>query len=259
MSDTLLVQRADRIAVLTLNRPDAGNALDLDLLGALRAGLRTADEDDTVSVIVLTGADPAFCVGLALEDFESEERREAMAAAVFSSSRPWEPTAKPVIGAVNGATERGGLELALHCDLLIASERATFADTHAALGLVPALGLTALLPRAVGSGWARRMSLSGRSILASQALAIGLVTEVVAHGELLPAARRLASEIAAKPPAAVRAITASYRAAAEQDDGGTLRIELEAHRRFLEGAPTGPIRDAVLDTVLARMRSTGPS
>ena len=137
MSDALLAKRADRIAVLTLNRPDAGNALDLELLRALRAELRLADEDDAVSVIVLTGADPAFCVGLALEDFESEERREEMAAAVFSSSRPWEPTAKPVIGAVNGAAERGGLELALHCDLLIASERATFADTHAALGLAP--------------------------------------------------------------------------------------------------------------------------
>ena len=210
-------------------------------------------------MIVLTGADPAFCVGLALEDFESEERREAMAAAVFSSSRPWEPTAKPVLGAVNGAAERGGLELALHCDLLIASERATFADTHAALGLVPALGLTALLPRAVGSGWARRMSLSGQSILASQALAIGLVTEVVAHGELLPAACRLASEIALKAPEAVRALTASYRAAAEEDGAATLRIELETHRRLLEDAPAGPLRDAVLDAVLARMRSTGSS
>jgi enoyl-CoA hydratase/carnithine racemase len=258
VSDALLVQRADRIAILTLNRPDAGNALDLELLGALRAGLRRADGDDGVSVIVLTGADPAFCVGLALEDFESEEWREAMAAAVFSSSRPWEPTAKPVIGAVNGATERGGLELALHCDLLIASERATFADTHAALGLVPALGLTALLPRAVGTSWARRMSLSGQPILAAQALAIGLVTEVVAHGELLSAACRLASEIATRPPEAVRALTASYRAAAEREVDGTLRIELETHRQFLEDAPAGPVRDAVLDAVLARMRSTGP-
>jgi enoyl-CoA hydratase/carnithine racemase len=258
VSDALLVQRADRIAILTLNRPDAGNALDLELLGALRAGLRRADGDDGVSVIVLTGADPAFCVGLALEDFESEEWREAMAAAVFSSSRPWEPTAKPVIGAVNGATERGGLELALHCDLLIASERATFADTHAALGLVPALGLTALLPRAVGTSWARRMSLSGQPILAAQALAIGLVTEVVAHGELLSAACRLASEIATRPPEAVRALTASYRAAAEREVDGTLRIELETHRQFLEDAPAGPVRDAVLDAVLARMRSAGP-
>jgi enoyl-CoA hydratase/carnithine racemase len=258
VSGSLLIERADRIAVLTLNGPEAGNAIDLELLRALREALRLADEDDAVSVIVLTGADPAFCVGLALEDFESE-RREAMAAAVFSSSRPWEPTAKPVIGAVNGAAERGGLELALHCDLLIASERATFADTHASLGLVPALGLTALLPRAVGSGWARRMSLSGRAISAAQALAIGLVTEVVEHGELLLAARRLASEIAARPPKAVRAVTASYRAAAEEDEAGALRIELETHRRLLEEAPAGPARDAVLDAVRARMRSTGPS
>jgi enoyl-CoA hydratase len=259
VTDSLLVEKADRIAVLTLNRPDAGNALDLELLRALRAGLRRADEDDAVSVIVLTGADPAFCIGLALEDLESEERREAMAAAVFSSSRAWEPTAKPVIGAVNGAAERGGLELALHCDLLIASERASFADTHAALGLVPALGLTALLPRAVGAGWARRMSLSSRSIPAAQALAIGLVTEVVAHEDLLPTARCLASEIATRPPEAVRAVTASYRAAAEQDEAGSLRIELETHLRLLEDAPAGPARDAVLDAVLARRRSAGPS
>ncbi len=142
----------DRTAVLTLNRPEAGNALSLELLTVLRDAIRGADRDDAIEVVVLTGADPAFCVGLELSELVSPERRRPMARAVFASSRPWEPTAKPVIGAINGPAERGGFELALACDVLIASERASFADTHASLGLVPALGLTALLPQAVGSG-----------------------------------------------------------------------------------------------------------
>jgi enoyl-CoA hydratase len=173
-----------------------------------------------------------------------------MARAVFAFSRPWELTAKPVIGAINGPAERGGFELALACDILIASERATFADTHASLGLVPALGLTALLPRAVGSGWARRLSLTGEPIAAERALAAGLVTEVVPHGEVSGAAREIASAIARNSADAVRAVLATYRAAEAEAVAPALRLELEAHVAHLQAASRDEVADAVLDTVL---------
>lgn len=249
-SDVLLVERVDRTAVLTLNRPDAGNAVSLELLSALRDALRDVDRDNAIEVVVLTGADPAFCVGLDLSELVSHDRRRPMARAVFASSRPWEPTAKPVIGAINGPAERGGFELALACDVLIASERASFADTHASLGLVPALGLTALLPRAVGSGLARRLSLTGEPLTAERALASGLVTEVVPHGVLLEAAKTLAAAIARHPGPAVRAVLATYRAAEAEALAPALRTELETHRAHLEGGDRDEVSDVVLETVL---------
>ncbi len=248
--EVLLVDHSGHVAVLTLNRPEAGNALTLELLTALREAIQDADRSAEIRTIVLTGSDPAFCLGLELSELVSPQRRNEMARAVFASSSPWEPTAKPVIGAINGATERGGLELALACDFLIASERATFADTHAALGLVPALGLTALLPQAVGSGWARRLSLTGTPIAAGQALGAGLVTEVVPHTGLLQAVHQLASVIADNEPAAVRAVLATYRASQAEALAPALRTELEAHREHLEDGPRDEMADAVLGAVL---------
>jgi enoyl-CoA hydratase len=220
--------------------------------------LRAADEDDTVDVIVLTGAGPSFCEGLELADLVSPERRADMAAAVFSSSSPWEPTIKPVIGAINGPTQRGGLELALYCDILIASERATFADTHAALGFVPALGMTAMLPRAVGLGLALRMSLTGTPLAADRALAAGLVTEVVEHQDLLDAAMRLAEAVVRNPQVAVRRVLGSYRSAEARMGADSLRIELEAHMRHLEAAASDQDLASVRSVVFERVRSKPP-
>jgi enoyl-CoA hydratase len=224
----------------------------------LRAALRTADEDDTVDVIVLTGADPSFCDGLELADLVSPERRAEMAAAVFSSSSPWEPTIKPLIGAINGPTQRGGLEIALYCDILVASERATFADTHAALGFVSALGMTAMLPRAVGLGLAVRMSLTGTPLRADQALAAGLVTEVVEHDNLLGAALRLAEEVVRNPQVAVRRVLGSYRRAESRNRADSLRIELEAHLRHLDAAANDQDLASVRSVVFERVRSEPP-
>ena len=127
--------------------------------------------------------------------------------------------AKPVIGAINGAAVTGGLELALYCDILIASEQARFADTHARVGLLPTWGLSVRLPQKVGVGLARRMSLTGDYLSAADALRAGLVTEVVPHDELLPTARRIAASIVGNNQKAVRALLASYhRIDGEQTD-----------------------------------------
>jgi enoyl-CoA hydratase len=246
---------AGGVAVLTLDRPGRRNELDAQLLDDLRAALAAADADQAAAVIVLTGAGEHFCGGLDLDRMADPTDGAAIAERVFADWRAWPPVAKPVIGAINGPAERGGLELVLQCDVLLASERATFADTHAALGVVPALGLTALLARAVGRGWALRMSLSGEPVTAAEAARIGLVTEVVPHDELLPAALRLAEAIARNVPTAVRSVLATYRGAADAGAREALALELDGLLRTLEATPPSVVRDVVLDVV--RRRATG--
>jgi len=162
-----LVQRdvSDRVALLTLNRPAARNALNTALARELAEALAGAEEDDGVDVVVLTGADPAFCAGLDLKELgtlglDPSRDREGAASGDSPSALNWyrrlTTMTKPVIGAVNGPAVTGGLELALGCDFLIASERASFADTHARVGALPGGGLTARLPRLSGCARPRR-------------------------------------------------------------------------------------------------------
>ncbi|TDC89812.1 enoyl-CoA hydratase [Actinomadura sp. 7K507] len=213
MSDVLLLDRADGVATVTLDRPEARNALSAELITALRETMRSLEDDAGVHAIVLTGSDPAFCAGLDLKQLGSsgENLRLGRDEDEKPSPYPWPVTSKPVIGAVNGVAVTGGLELALNCDILIASERARFADTHARVGVLPGWGLSVLLPQLVGHGMARRMSLTGDFLGAGEALRAGLVTEVVPHEELLPTAHRVARTIAANDHDAVRTLLDSYR------------------------------------------------
>src|SRR5438067_8617687 len=129
MSDVVLVEVRERIATITLNRPEARNALSQEVLRALPAAVQECDDRDDVDVIILTGADPAFCAGLDLK--ELGQRTDGGTAAEAVTKTPIPPTVKPLIGAINGVAITGGFELALSCDFLIASDRARFADTHA--------------------------------------------------------------------------------------------------------------------------------
>ena len=253
--DGLRTATADGVAVLTLDRPGHRNELDAALLDALRAALAAADADDAVDVVVLTGAGEHFCGGLDLGRMADPQEGAAIADRVFADWRAWPPLVKPVIGAINGPAERGGLELALQCDVLLASERATFADTHAALGFVPALGLTALLARAVGRGGAGRMRISGEAVIAAEAARIGLVTEVLPHDELLPTALRLAGAIGRNARSAVRSVLATYRGGADAGAREALALELDGLVATLEATPQSVVRDVVLDVV--RRRRTG--
>jgi enoyl-CoA hydratase len=156
----------------------------------------------------------------------------------------------PVIGAINGAAVTGGLELALYCDILIASENARFADTHARVGLLPTWGLSVRLPQKVGVGLARRMSLTGDYLSAHDALRAGLVTEVVAHDDLLPAARKVAASIVGNNAKAVRALLESYHRIDEQQTGAGLWIEAMSATRWMQVATGDDIaanRDAVFE------------
>jgi enoyl-CoA hydratase len=223
----LLTDVNDGVAVLTLNRPERRNALNGELTRALRDGVAAADADDAVSVIVLTGADPVFCAGVDLKELGGaggNPNRFAPGGDV-EPGRPWARTAKPVIGAINGAAVTGGFELALQCDFLVASERAAFGDTHARVGLLPGWGLSVLLPQAIGVRRAKEMSLTGNFLSADEALHFGLVNHVVPHDELLPFALKLAADIAGNDQRAVRALLEEYDAVTATTVSEGLRIE----------------------------------
>jgi enoyl-CoA hydratase/carnithine racemase len=249
-ADVLLIDTQDRVRTLTLNRPQARNALSSELRRRFFQALRDAEADDDVDVVILTGADPVFCAGLDLKELGDSSQLPDI-------SPQWPPMTKPVIGAINGAAVTGGLEFALYCDILIASEQARFADTHARVGLLPTWGLSVRLPQKVGVGLARRMSLTGDYLSAADALRAGLVTEVVPHEDLLPTARRVAASIVGNNQNAVRALLASYhRIDAEQTDAG-LWIEAASAKQWMNDATGNDIaanRDAVLQRGRAQVR-----
>ncbi|MCF8587299.1 enoyl-CoA hydratase [Gordonia liuliyuniae] len=210
----LLVEQHDAVRLLTLNRPSVRNALNTDLIHRLRTAIADADADDRVDVVVLTGSGDAFCAGLDLRQLGGTgANAEHISADTIPVGHPWTPIRKPVIGAVNGPAITGGLEIALACDFLIASDRARFADTHSRVGVLPGWGLTTRLPEAVGAGFARRMSMTGDFVDAAGALRVGLVTEVVPHDELVPTTLRVAFAVAQNDQQGLRTLLASYRRA----------------------------------------------
>lgn len=255
MTDILTTDHG-AVRVLTMNRSQARNALSAGLIGALYAGLTEADADESVRAVVLTGADPAFCAGV---DLKEAQRLGGAYFEQFQTQNCITQTAKmrtPVVGAINGPVFTGGLEMALGCDFLIASQRAVFADTHVRVGILPGGGMTARLPQLVGAAMARRLSMTGEVIDAVRAERIGLVTEVVRHERLVERAVELASQIAEVPApimAGLREIYVSGAAAitdpalaAEQaiaavasdpsDLGDRFRAVTERNRGQIDGA-----------------------
>ena len=215
----LLVDVADRVATLTLHRPEARNALSRQLMFALWDAVLAAGDDPAVDAVVLTGTDPAFCAGLDLKEVAGE---------VAPTAAPREPGKgperaanglyrfvpvidKPVIGAINGVAVTGGLELALQCTFLVASDRARFADTHARVGIMPGGGITVLMAQSIGLRRAIEMSLTGNFLAADEALRLGLVNHVVPHAELVPFARGLAADIVSNDQHGVRRLVQHYR------------------------------------------------
>lgn len=249
----VLTDVADHVAIVTLNRPERRNAISGRLLTVLRESLADLDGRADVRAIVLTGADPAFCAGLDLT--ELGQPGGPLSAAVAGPVIP--DLGTPLIGAVNGPAVTGGLELALACDFLIASERARFADTHARIGVLPGWGLTAELPEAVGLRRARQMSATGNFVTADVALRWGLVNQVVPHAELMPTAAALAADIASSDPGTVRAIFATYDEAARAARGEALAIEARAHARWHSGGIDAGQVAARREAVISRGRSQG--
>jgi len=249
----LLIDTTDRVRTLTLNRPEARNALSGALRNQFFAALRDAEADDGVDVVIFTGADPVFCAGLDLKELGDTTELPDI-------SPKWPPMSKPVIGAVNGAAVTGGLELALYCDFLIASDRARFADTHARVGLLPTWGLSVRLPQKVGVGMARRMSMTGDYLSATDALRAGLVTEVVPHEQLMPTARAVAASIVGNNQKAVRALLESYHRIDGADTSTGLWMEAESSLAWMRSASGDDIaasRASVMDRGRAQARQSG--
>jgi len=232
--DVVLSEVRDRIATITLNRPEARNALSRAVIKGLRAAVRAAQADDDVDVLILTGADPAFCAGLDLKELGSSSGSATVsdtqptAETPVAERGPLPPGPKPVIGAINGAAITGGFELALACDFLVASDRARFADTHARVGIQPWWGLSVLLPQAIGLRRAREMSGTGNFCDAQKALEWGLVNHVVPHQDLLPFTRGLAADIASNDQRAVRQLYATYAAGSLVSAGEAWLVESDA-------------------------------
>lgn len=199
--ELLLVDDADGVRTITINRPEAKNALTLAMRLGLCELLGEAEQSPELRAVVIAAADPVFSAGVDFKEVASGD-----------AAKPWNPfeaqfninpgkvlraMTTPVVCAVNGACVSGGLEIALSSSFVVASDKARFADTHARLGVVATWGLTALLPRAVGIRKAREMSITGNFVLADEALRLGLVNHVVAHDELAAFARKLALDVAA--------------------------------------------------------------
>ncbi|WP_261555259.1 enoyl-CoA hydratase [Frankia tisae] len=210
MSDVLIAETLGTTRLITMNRPQARNALGGGLITELYSALVAADKDPGVHVVVLTGADPAFCAGVDLKEAARDGKKYFDQFADTNCVGQVARMRTPIIGAVNGAAFTGGLELALGCDFLIASERAVFADTHVRVGVLPGGGMTAHLPLFVGIGNARRMSLSGAIVDAAEALRMGLVTEVVPHGELRERALAVAADVGEVDPRMTRGLKKVY-------------------------------------------------
>ena len=225
MSDIVLVEVDGPVATVTLNRPDARNALNRELRKAIPTTLVELDGRDDISAIVLTGADPAFCAGIDLKELAAGGDALSENAATGQSGvtrGPYPEMSTPVIGAINGVAITGGFELALACDFLVASERARFADTHARVGIMPGWGLTVLLPEAVGYRRAKELSTTGNFLDADTAL-----NHVVPHDELVPFCQQLGRDIATVDRRAVRRMLQTYDEGALRDGAGAWALEGE--------------------------------
>ncbi len=246
------VSDAAAVRTITIDRPQAKNALNGAMRSQLCSLLADADHTPGVRVVILTGTDPTFCAGVDFKDVEGSFDSYSAQFRV-NPGKALRAMRTPVICAVNGACVSGGLELALSCSFVIGSDRARFADTHARLNAVPTWGLTALLPRAVGVRYARQMSITGDFVTAAEALRIGLVNEVVEHAQLLPRCRQIAEHVADTP--AVTEVLALYERGTELSLQGALAAEADhTSRRSFDAAAFTTAGSAAA----ARQRESGP-
>ena len=227
--ETILVKKNGRVATLTLNRPDAMNAINMQMRSELRQALEALRRDADIGAVVLTGVgEKAFSAGMDLREFA---KANADVPVAEMKRYRWENNEgisafdKPIIAAVNGLAIGGGVELALLCDLTFASEAASFAFGEVKRGLMPGNGGTQRLSRRVGTARALDMILTGRTVSVQEALAMGLIEYVVPPKDLLENAIQLAEQMAANAPIAVRSAKAAVHRGADLSLADGLRLE----------------------------------
>ena len=225
------LERRGRVAILTLNRPDALNALSVTMLDALDAHLNSLENDPEIRALVLTGAgDRAFTAGADINHMREATPLEARdyARRGHAVTNRLESFPKPVIAAVNGYALGGGCELALACDIRLASEKAQFGLPEVNIGILPGWGGTQRMARATSPGFAKELIFTGRRVTADPAPAPGLANHVYPPEELMDRAVARAEEIATKPPGAIAAAKEVGNLALEGDLQGHLARELDA-------------------------------
>ncbi|AEP12764.1 enoyl-CoA hydratase/isomerase family protein [Chloracidobacterium thermophilum] len=229
MYENLLIEKHERIAVLTVNRPNKLNALNIATRNEILAALDALQSDAEVRVLVITGAgDKAFIAGADIGEFAGQtalSQREVMTQRRAFDAMETFP--KPVIAMINGFCLGGGLELALSCDIRVASEQAKLGQPEINLGVIPGGGGTQRLTRLVGEGKAMEMILTGEMITAAEAHALGLVNHVFAHAELREKTMALAAKIAEKSPVALRMAKEAVKTAARSGLDEGLRREVD--------------------------------
>ncbi len=239
----ILVEKSGAIATVTLNRPGAMNALSRELRNAIAETFEALEADKDIRVAILTGAGKAFCAGLDLKELGSDtgginatigDKDPVTSIGQFSG---------PVIGAINGVAITGGFELAIACDVLICSENARFADTHARVGILPGWGLSQKLSRAIGIYRAKELSLTGNFLSAQQANDWGLVNRVVPADDLLPTCRKLAEDMLSVVPECLPAYKKLIDDGFAEDFGSALKTE----RRVSSAANKAVTPDAVAE------------
>ena len=196
----LLVEKSAGFATVTLNRPYKMNALSVELRRAIADSFSALEADPDIAVVILTGAGRAFCAGLDLEELGRGSAQIGRGESWGDPGAAMSRFSGPIIGAINGVAVTGGFELALACDILIASSAARFADTHGRVGLSPAWGLSQKLPRLIGLARAKEVSLTGNFLDAATAERWGLVNRVVEPEQLLPTSRQMAGEMLSMVP-----------------------------------------------------------
>lgn len=202
----IILEKNDKIAVLTINRPDALNALNSELLKELDSAIDCLAEDDEVLAVILTGAGKSFVAGADIGEMKNLTVSEGRKFGTLGNKvfRKLETLEKPVIAAVNGFALGGGCELSMACDIRIASEKAKFGQPESGLGITPGFGGTQRLSRLVGLGVAKELIYTADIIGAEDALRVGLVNRVVGKDELLDTAKNIANKIANNAPIAVK-------------------------------------------------------
>lgn len=225
----ILVEKKDRVATLTINRPDALNALSSEVLGELSEAWDMLQADDEALVIIITGAGRAFVAGADVAEMADMNMLEGRSFGNIGQQlfRRIEKSEKPVIAAINGYALGGGLELALACDIRIASETAVMGQPETGLGITPGFSGTQRLAAVAGRSTAMEMILSAQNINAEQALAKGIVSRVVPADKLIEETTALAVRIASNAPLAVRWASSAIKRGAETDTDSGIAIEAD--------------------------------
>ena len=230
--DNVLYEVVGPMALITINRAEKHNAISLATLDDLHSAVDEAACDDGVRVLTITGAGgKSFASGSDLTEVLHRDFRKALEPIVQGLADKLERTPKPTIAAIDGICMGGGLEVALGCDLRIATPRSRFATPEGKLGIIPGGGATARLPRIVGRGWGMEMMLMGEPIDAERAFSIGLVTRLVEPEELIPEARRMADHLAKFAPFVPRTMKAMVHFGMEASLAGALMLE-----KYAQGA-----------------------